>query len=254
MSADIANLIKLQSIDLRIHELEQSKIDLPIAASDREATIQKSQGGVDAVKAKIATAQAEMKAITDSIGQSNDLLSRSQERLNNIKTNREYDAVHAEIESNKSSVSSNEQRLTSINKEIENLNTLAGQAQEALDGVKAELEPQIADLRARIATIDSNIAKIVVERDEVTPVLPKHFLSAYEFIQKRRRKGRSQVLSLVTETRTCGVCHKKLEPQLINDIRKGVKIPTCQSCGSMLVWNVAEMGQPVDTSSGIADL
>jgi predicted nucleic acid-binding Zn-ribbon protein len=176
-----------------------------------------------------------MTSIGDRIGLANEALSRSQERLNTIKTNREYDAVHAEIESSKAVVAGGQEQLKSAGAEIESLSNLQGQSLEHLEKVKAEHEPLIEELKQKIASIDSRIEEVVVERNRILPLIPKHFLSAYEFIRKRRKDGR--VLSVIDDNRTCTVCFKRLEPQMINEIKRGVKMPGCQSCGSLLIWH-----------------
>jgi uncharacterized protein len=36
--------------------------------------------------------------------------------------------------------------------------------------------------------------------------------------------------------RACGACHKSVPPQIIQEIRKGDKVYTCDNCGRMLIW------------------
>jgi len=68
----------------------------------------------------------------------------------------------------------------------------------------------------------------------VAPLINKSILRTYDLIRKRRKQGR--VISHVTETRTCSVCYKELEPQLMNEIKRSSKLIMCQSCGSIFIW------------------
>jgi predicted nucleic acid-binding Zn-ribbon protein len=80
-----------------------------------------------------------------------------------------------------------------------------------------------------------SIAELTARRNEIMATVPKAILRTYDYILKRRKTG--QVLSFVKgDARTCSVCFKILEPQLINEIRKGAKMITCQNCGSIFIW------------------
>lgn len=255
MPKDIENLIRLQELDLQIHELEQSKIDLPVAVEEREGTIRQAEEDLQETSTKLADAKSQVKEIGERIQSANDALSKSQERLNAISTNREYDAVHAEIENSKSIVATGQDKLDNANQQAETLSEKEKTAQENLEKIKSEHEPEIKDLKEKIASIDSRIAEVVEKRNQIVPLLPKHILNTYEFILKRRKNGR--VLSLVDDSRTCTVCFKRLEPQIINELRKAVKTPSCQSCGSLLVWSelqpdteVPEEASPPEENQG----
>ncbi len=101
------------------------------------------------------------------------------------------------------------------------------------DRIKTENEPQIADLKSKIGAIDSVISEITKERDLIVPKISKQYLRTYDLIRRKKKTGKA--LSHVT-TRTCGICFKVLEPQLINEIKRGLKMILCQNCGSILIW------------------
>jgi hypothetical protein len=183
---------------------------------------------------KLADAEAELKNFEAQIVQAQEGLEKSQGRLNSIKTNREYDAVHMEIETQKNIVATSESRKKKLTDEIANLKQASDAAAEDLEKSKTENGPKISELNTKIASIDSVIAGIVKERDAVLPGVGKATMRTYELIRKRRKSAK--VMSLVTSARTCTVCYKVLEPQLVNEIKRSTRITLCQSCGSILVW------------------
>jgi predicted nucleic acid-binding Zn-ribbon protein len=104
-----------------------------------------------------------------------------------------------------------------------------------LEKVKLENGPKIDEIQAKIDTLSASIAELTERRGKITGSVSKSLLRTYDYILKRRKNG--QVLSFVdAEKRTCSVCHKILEPHLMSEIRRGAKMTTCQSCGSIFIW------------------
>ncbi|MBN2035716.1 MAG: hypothetical protein JW768_03150 [Chitinispirillaceae bacterium] len=238
MLRDLTLLMQLQEIDLRIHEQELAKEQLPITVKELEQAIAKAQKGHDAAVKKLAEAEGELKNFDDQIRQAQEGLEKSQERLNSIKTNREYDAVHAEIETQKNMVANSENRKKKLTEDITRLKEAKETARQELEKIKTDSEPTMADLNGRIDAIDSVIASIVKEREEVAPLVGKSSLRTYD--QIRRRRKTAKVISMVDQARTCTICYKVLEPHIISEVKRSKKINLCQSCGSILIWNTGK--------------
>ena len=242
MLRDLENLVQLQEVDLRIHEQELAKEQLPATVKELEQIIGNAKNELAAVATKLELAEKELAGFEDQIKKAQENLEKSQTRLNSIKTNREYDAVHAEIESAKNLLHTSEGRKTKLTDEVSKLKTAEETAQSALENTKNENDPKIAHLNSQIAAIDSVIAGITKERDAITPLIAKATLRTYEQILKRRKTGK-KVISLVDRTRTCTVCFKMLESQLMNEIKRSTKLIMCQNCGSIFIWN-GDKGSP----------
>ena len=245
MISDLENLIELQEIDLRIREQEMAQEQYPAAVQNFEQEIEKAQATVGSTTSRLQKAEAEERSFEDQIRNAHESLEKSQTRLNSIKTNREYDAVHAEIETHKNLINNAENRRKNLQNEINMLKSAVDESVQDLERIKSENEPKIADLKQKIAAIDSNIQEIEKERVLVTPKITKHALRTYDLIRKKRKTGR--VLSVISNSRTCTVCFKVLEPQLYNEVKRGLKLILCQSCGSILVWGEAENNTQQET-------
>jgi hypothetical protein len=234
MEPVLEKLMKLQEIDLRIHDLEQSKVDFPKEVEQREQAVTEVESESAKIGKKLEENEKAIQSVNDSVTAAQSALDKSQERLNAIKTNREYDAVHAEIETHKSTITGAQTKIKALNAEKEKIVAAVAEAAQKLEQTKADNEPVIAELKTKIANIDSQIAEIAKERTVVMPDIPKHYLSAYDFIRRKRKTG--HILSFVNENRTCGICFKVLEPRLIVEIKRGTKLPSCENCGSLLIW------------------
>lgn len=235
MIHDLESLIGIQKIDIQISQLIQSQADFPKNLADLEATVAKAKNDVDAITKKIASLEADKKNIQDKVIEAKNALDKSQDRLNSIKTNREYDAVHSEIENFKNVIAGADNKIQHIDSEHEKQNQALETATAEYEKVKTENQGKIEEFKAKLSTIDTSIAALNVERAKACADVPKPALRTYEHILKRKKNGK--VLSFITiDSRTCTNCFKVLETQLINEIRRGSKMITCQNCGSIFIW------------------
>jgi uncharacterized protein len=234
MIPDLESLIKLQEIDLKISELTRAQEEFPSTISSYSGTIKKASDAVDGINKRLADVVAERKSMEEKIADAKTQLDKSQERLNTIKTNREYDAVHTQIENFKNTLTSGDAKLKTFDQEAELLRQSLEKETAELEKIKDENEPHIAEIKGKIDTLGASIDELTAQRSVIMATVPKAMLRTYDYILKRRKTG--QVLSFVKgDARTCSVCYKILEPQLLNEIRKGVKMITCQNCGSIFI-------------------
>lgn len=240
MIQDLEYLVKLQEIDLRVREQESAKEQYPKAVADLEGRIESAREAGSAAEERLAKLASEITAAGEHADKLRDSLNKSQERLSSIQTNREYDAVHKEIEAQKALLASAESRKAALESDIEKGKAALEEAKQAYESAKAELQPQIDDLKTKIGAIDSVIAEIAAERAKVSPMVSLPTMRTYDSIRKKKKSGRA--VSLVGKEKTCGVCFMILQPQLCSEIRRGTKIILCENCGSMLIWDEAAGG------------
>lgn len=235
MNKDMSYLVELQDLDIKIIELESSKKEFPITVEKLEKAISDAENDVKDLERNLEAINNEKKESEQQIINTEILLKRSQERLNIIKTNKEYDAIHAEIDSLKNIIASAQKRLQKFNEDSKNYESKLDEILNSYNQISTENEPKIAELKEKIATIDSSIAEVVTVRDKLIEKINKYYLRAYSHIRSSRKKGK--VIGLVNNTeRNCTVCFQVLQPQVVNQIRKGTSIIYCHNCGSILIW------------------
>lgn len=235
MNKDLSNLVKLHAVDLQIIELELSKEEFPATVVRLESEIAKAKELVEIVEKKLADLANEKKDIKEQVGTANLSLEKSQDRLNCISTNKEFDAVHSEIESQKHIVETADKRIERFSTDISEQEALLNDTQNAFDKISADNQPQIDELKEKIAHIDSNVAKVQKEREALASNIHKPFIRTYNNIRSGRKKG--DIIGLVSNAnRTCQVCYQELQPHVVGQIRKGQSLYQCQSCGAILIW------------------
>ena len=228
-------LSRLQEIDLRIMEIERSKQEFPAQLADLEAELADVGRATASVAEKLDRARKSRRDIEVQLDDAKAALDKSQEHLTAVKTNKEYDAVHVEMDNHKHTLAGGEKRLEKIDEDIAKYEAQIADADASSKARVDELTPLVEELKSRIATIDSSVAEAVAGREAIVATVDKMLLRAYENVRKGRKNG--CVLSVVTSSdRTCSVCYQKLQPQIVSTLRRGGGITNCLNCGSIMVW------------------
>lgn len=233
MRETLKMLTKLQEIDNTLDQLAHSKVDLP---EEIEMLKNQVQGLVDSVaegKAKLAELEKERREQELGLEMAQDELKKYQQQLYRIKTNREYDAIQAEIDAQKGRISEHEESILNIMTNSEELTETLQERRAELESLKEQNVPKWEQLEKDLSSIEE---KMAIERDarkNVTVRLDKGLLTSYE----RIRKGKNGLAIVAIRKRACGGCFKKLPPQRIQEVRRTDKIWTCENCGRILYWD-----------------
>ncbi len=165
------------------------------------------------------------------------MIGNYKEQQNNVRNNREFDAITKEIEYQELEIELAEKRLkeyaagVKVKKaQLEEAEALSKERTADLGAKKAELE----GIEAETAPL---VAEYSVQADGVKEKIDERLLAAYERIRRNVRNG----LAVVTVKRdACGGCFNRIPPQRQVDIRQGKKIIICEYCGRILVADPEE--------------
>mgnify|MGYP002287209365 FL=1 len=237
MQEKILALYELQKIDSKIDQINKVKGELPLEVQDLEDEMAGMKTRIDHINGEIEELNALTKQRKREVDQAKIMIGNYKEQQNNVRNNREFDAISKEIEYQELEIELAEKRLKEYAagikakklqlEEAENLSKdrsadLAAKKAE-LDGIEAETAPQVAEYEA--------------QREQVKAKIDERLLAAYDRIRRNVRNG----LAVVTVKRdACGGCFNRIPPQRQVDIRQGKKIIICEYCGRILVADPEE--------------
>lgn len=233
MPNDLELLLKLQVIDYDLGELERSKEYIPDMMQNLNREIKQSKERLDTERKQLQEAQATRSNLELEIASREAELQKAQQKMMSIKTNKEYDALVAEIDSAKEFISNKETELLETIELIETLDKQISEDESKVEAVEENNAKQLQILQQKINSIGDKVANKENERDEVSARIPRRTLSMYE----RVRRGKGGTAVVVVKKRACGACYKALTPQKVQEIKKGDRIHTCENCGSLLFWD-----------------
>lgn len=228
----LESLITLQKIESKLDELKILKGELPMEVADLEDEIQ----GLHARHVRI---EEEINGITEFIEQKKEAIKDSQalvkkyeKQSNNVKNNREFEAINKEIEMQQLEVKLAEKHIKDANEEIAEKAVNLDKAKKAIAAKEGVLNTKKEELEKIIASTEKeekHFNKMAVEaRDNVDPRL----LTSYNKIRNSYRNGLAVVQ---VERDACGGCFYAIPPQKQSEIRQHKKIMVCENCGRILV-------------------
>ena len=232
MQEKILALYELQKIDSKIDEINKIKGELPLDVQDLEDELAGLETRIAHINAEIEELNALTKQRKREIDQARILIANYKEQQNNVRNNREFDAISKEIEYQELEIELAEKRLKEYaagikakKAQLEEAESIAADRRADLEVKRTELSGIEAETAAQMAEYEAQEAAAKVKIDE-------RLLSAYERIRRNVRNG----LAVVTVKRdACGGCFNRIPPQRQADIRQGKKIIICEYCGRILV-------------------
>ena len=232
MQEKIMALYELQKIDSAIDEINKVKGELPLEVQDLEDELAGLNTRIENVNAEIEELNSLTRQRKREVDQAKIMIANYKEQQNNVRNNREYDAITKEIEYQELEIELAEKRLKEYSAQIktkkaliEETNALVEERNIDYKAKKTELDSIEAETAQQIAELEAKAAKAKEPIDE-------RLLVAYDRIRGNFHNG----LAVVTVTRdACGGCFNRIPPQRQADIRQGKKLIVCEYCGRILV-------------------
>ena len=226
-------LLKLQGLDYQLGELERSKDYLPDMIKSLDGEIQAAKQSLDELADQLEATRLEHKRLELRVKDKTADLERLKSQMTHIKTNKEYDALSREIDTTKNDITETEDRILSALEAIEQLSNDIAEKTTAVDEIKKVNGLQLANIKLEMDSVGDKIKIKHGERQNILVRLDAPLVAVYERV--RRGKGAGAVVAV--RHRACSGCFKTLPPQLIQEIRKGETVITCDSCGRILIWD-----------------
>jgi predicted nucleic acid-binding Zn-ribbon protein len=233
MAADIEQVTRLQSLDLKIAELEREVATLPKHIAQIERALDSHLRRLEADRAALTANQKERKRLEDDAKVESQKISKLKDQMLGAKTNEQYRAFQHEITFCEDSIRKAEDRILDLMAEAEPLDANVKKAEVALKEEKQSVEAEKAQARERTAVDQKQLEELRAERKTLVAALKPQTLRDYERI---RKKWHGTVVAEASDGR-CGACQIVLRPQFFQDLRHSDELMFCESCGRILHYN-----------------
>ena len=232
MLSMIEKLLVLQDRDRKIRQLQKENEDIPARKKLIESRLQEYKQNVqashDAVK-KNASAAKQLELDIESHKQR---ILKFREQQGQIKTNEQYRALEEEIKTAHKQIREVEDREIVLMEESETLKAQAAQTEQRLKQEESVIQSDIGNMDQRIKNNQAEIAKLQEERKTLTTDIDPDWLGRYERVFKHT----GDYALVPIENAGCGGCHMKIQPQLIQDVKRNQNMISCTFCGRVLYW------------------
>jgi len=224
-------LLELQRIDSQIDELLKIRGDLPEEVRDLEDELAGYETRIGKFKAEIDELQQEVANNKAGVKESEKLIKKYQEQQNNVRNNREFEAISKEIESQELDIQLFEKKNREVQFRVEKKNLEIEEIESRLNGRIADLEAKKSELDSIVEESTEDEKKLRLDRDEAASKIEERLMYSYNRIRQNSVNGLAVVM---VRRGACGGCFNQVPPQRQADIREKKKIIVCEHCGRVL--------------------
>jgi predicted nucleic acid-binding Zn-ribbon protein len=228
----LVSLVTLQKIESKLDEIHILKGELPMEVADLEDEIT----GLHSRQTRI---EEEINGVTDFIAQRREaikeadaLVKKYEKQSDNVKNNREFEAINKEVEMQQLEVKLAEKHIKDATEEIDEKAVNLEKAKKNIANKESAHANKKGELAKIIAANEKEEKHFNKQATDARTHVDERLLTSYEKIRKSYRNGLAVV---PVERDACGGCFYYIPPQKQSEIKQHKKVMICENCGRILV-------------------
>lgn len=226
----IALFVELQEVDMTTLRLREQKAQLPETPAAVKRLIQQAQQTMTVATNLQKETQASWKSLEIDLETQEASIRKSKGRLNDLKTNKEYQAHLFEIDLAGKKLGQVEEQLLLIMDRAESVDQQVLNAKEEMVRQEAALEAALIKVEVAEADIDRELDVLSHSHERLVRQLDEKLLKQYEQVRSSH-SGRPMVPILGG---TCSGCQLQVPPQLVSEVKRGEALHVCSHCQRFL--------------------
>lgn len=227
----LRDLYELSRVDRKIREIRLRIAHVPTRRQELVGSLTTRENSLSQKKERVAAIEKERRGFEGELQLSQARLAEFQTKVNQIKTNREYQAALKEIAETKKANQEMEDKILQLLAELEQLQPEVSAEEAALKTDQEAVEKELQALTEEEKAIDSEVKSFDDQRVKLHGLIDNRWLAHYERIRGAREDGIAEV-----SRGSCQGCHMHIPPQLLIEVQKYRSIQTCPSCQRILFF------------------
>ncbi len=228
-------LVDLQEIDIRIRDLERGRQQIPERMEEIDQLLSQKREELTSEKNLLDEAELARRMLESDLKAEKEKIKKWEARLNELKSNRDYQALSREVEGARKANLGIEDEILRKMQDIEDLKTSIAQKEEDAAVHEKQLAAERAELQSKLDSINADIAAEGGGRQAAFALVDGRWFRQYDTIRKRR--DGLAVVGVLDEH--CQGCNMGIPPQLYNIVLKGTSIEICPFCSRILFYKQA---------------
>lgn len=228
----LTSLYSLQLVDSKLDSIAILKGELPEEVSDLEDTIMGLNTRISRITEDTDELNGRENEQKERIKNSESLIEKYNKQLDDVKNNREFDALTKELSIQEIEIKLSQKRILSVKEDLKAKKELMDTAQEKLVKLEESLGIKKKELDAIIKKTEKEEKQLQKKSDKARVIISERLLRAYDRVRNNYRNG----LAVVgVERDSCGGCFNKIPPQIQLELAQKKRIIVCEHCGRILV-------------------
>lgn len=233
MNDSMRRLAQIAKVSLEIDSLQQELKNLPIHVEELQTRLNVIEGEYQSKKSEVEKCEIEERQLRSQVQDEEAQLKGKEERLNSLKTQKEFQAVSKEITIGKAANRERETRIAQLSSMLEEIKTALAPLESQVEELRGKLQSARGEIQGSLDEAQSKLKSLEASLKVELSFLPEDILSKYHRIQQKRSPAAAEVLG-----GTCQECFIHLPPQLFIEIQKKQEIHSCPSCHRLLYLNL----------------
>ena len=230
MANQLDILKQLQAIDAELYQLRQAEQEKPRELEAAAKRLAAQEAALKTAETALTSLQLAQKDKEGELQTREANVKKLQGQLFQVKTNKEYTAMQHEIDRLKTDNSLLEEAILKTFDAIDQATKSRERQKRELAAQQQAFNVEQARIDGELAAIREKIAAFEHDRQAVVPEVPKPSLQIYE----RVLAIREGVALVPVVDNSCGGCHRRLPPQVINQVLLNANLVTCETCNRIL--------------------
>lgn len=229
----ITALVKLQGVELDIRKIKQTLSQVDRITAELDARLHEFTTAVENSQNRIQELMKTSRTLDSELQISQGRISKSQEKLRSVKTNKEYQSGLKEIEDLGAIVSKIEDEILAGMEQIES-------AQEELKGRQARVAAQAGLIRAEKEGVlqeareaQGALQRMEAEAARLSDQAAPEALALYRRVKAKKADG---VAIVCVCDSVCRGCNVNIPPQMYNELQRVDRLKNCPNCERIIYW------------------
>ena len=228
----LKTLYRLQLLHSDIRRIRAIRGELPQEVKDLQDTIKGLEARIERFQGEIAELKAKIVDETNKIENKKLLIERYNSQLDNVRNNHEFDNLTKEIEYETLEIELSQKNIRDYTKQMEALQDEIKNIKETIDDQTHILEEKKADLDKLVSETRSEEETLLGRAKELEPLIDERTLQGFKRIRDKAHNGLGIV---IVDRNACGGCFNRIPPQKQIEIKTHKKLIICEYCGRIMI-------------------
>ena len=233
MLADLERLIALQAIETERASVSKIILDIPPRQAELDARAAAARAAVELAKASHASLSADRRNAEKEMAAAEARLAKFRDQQQNVKTNKEYQAMIHESDTAKADVDKWQEQVILRMDDVDAAAVALKKEEAALKGIEADIAEAQKALNTERAAAESRMAALDASRAEMAAKIEDH--RALHIVDGFVRNRRTTALSKAVDG-FCTECRVRLRPQEFAEVKRNDEIRQCHNCQRILYY------------------
>lgn len=238
MKEQLERLWELQEIDLDLKLIHEGRTRYPQELKRLDEKYQIEKDRIQKEKEKVELLEKERRKKEGNLSLEQEKIKRTEGRMFEVKTNKEYQAFLNEIEMAKEANSREEEEILRLMEEIDEVKKNLAKREKEVKASLEKIEGEKKRIQEKMAQDDIGWKKQTERREALTQQMEKKLFRLYNTLKEKREVGVVRV-----KKETCQGCFLNIPPQMYIEVQKNNILIQCPHCNRILYFEENDKGK-----------